>query len=464
MMRTCFTVKCFFKIIVALSLFLPEKTKAQESESITSLFKLKWQSEIGITTYRSNILYDNNTLFLGTNGKSSSDDNDKADGVYLLNASSGKTMLQIKTVKGDADVNGIAKSGDFLFFGTDNNIFYCFTVKGKKVWEYVVNEDNSNRIGNIESCPALSDLNNDGFDDVVFTAEGKGLYALNGKNGKLLWKFEEYGEEGSYMNSPALCDMNKDGVADIVFGARGEKFRISDWDYGNALLALDGKTGNTLWNYRYTSGMKSSPHFIMKGMEAFISMNEVYSQIHFLSLRGELLKSVVFEGIGSFSGAISGLYSSAIISPSGNIAVGSSWWGEEDAIYIDRVDPGHYIKDENGFLVLDSRERIYHQTGKVSATPLVADILGIGQFQYIFCSEAGKMYITREDGVVLHQLELPEGVEASPLIKDIDLDGKLEIVVTTMQGRIFCYDTESKGLVHYGQFRANNKNTGVIDF
>jgi hypothetical protein len=89
---------------------------------------------------------------------------------------------------------------------------------------------------------------------------------------------------------------------------------------------------------------------------------------------------------------------------------------------------------------------------------MVADILDLGSQQFISVSESGNMIIRSESGKVLKNISFPGGAEASVFIKDIDGDGLLEIIIASLDGNLYCYDTKSKGEVFYGQFRWNNQN------
>ncbi len=77
------------------------------------------------------------------------------------------------------DVNGVAVSSDRLFFGNDNNQFFCFDKKGQKIWEFVTNSD-------IENVPALVDFNVDRYVDVVFGTEAGVIYVLDGLSGQVI--------------------------------------------------------------------------------------------------------------------------------------------------------------------------------------------------------------------------------------------------------------------------------------
>ena len=110
--------------------------------------------------------------------------------------------------------------------------------KSELVWD-----KNYPRIGS-ESSPRAADLNGDGILDIVIGAgenEGyasdQGILALDGRTGELLW--QQAAEDQMY-GSAALYDITGDGVVDVFIGGRSPHFK-----------ALDGKTGKVLWEYRY---------------------------------------------------------------------------------------------------------------------------------------------------------------------------------------------------------------------
>jgi hypothetical protein len=95
-----------------------------------------------------------------------------------------------------------------------------------------------------ESSPRAADLNEDGILDIIIGAgenEGyksdQGILALDGKTGELLW--QQAAEDQMY-GSPTLYDVTGDGIVDVFIGGRSPHFK-----------ALNGKTGKLLWEYRY---------------------------------------------------------------------------------------------------------------------------------------------------------------------------------------------------------------------
>jgi outer membrane protein assembly factor BamB len=90
------------------------------------------------------------------------------------------------------------------------------------------------------SSPRTVDLTGDGVLDVVLGGGVQGqsgwVYAVDGANGKLLWK-TRFKEE--FYATPTLSDANRDGVPDVFIGGR-------DFDW----TALNGKDGKKLWTLR----------------------------------------------------------------------------------------------------------------------------------------------------------------------------------------------------------------------
>lgn len=98
------------------------------------------------------------------------------------------------------------------------------------------------------SSPRAIDLNNDNIEDVVIGAGGKeewdpsgnGVIALNGKNGKLLWRVPC---RNQMVGSALFHDIDKDGTSDVIIGGRSAQ-----------LLAINGTSGDLLWEYLKDDG------------------------------------------------------------------------------------------------------------------------------------------------------------------------------------------------------------------
>jgi len=95
-----------------------------------------------------------------------------------------------------------------------------------------------------QSSPRAIDLNSDGVLDIIVGA-GKdelahtdhGVIAIDGITGNILW---EVATEGHIYGSPVFCNITNDLIPDIIIGGRNKN-----------LLAINGSTGDLIWNYEY---------------------------------------------------------------------------------------------------------------------------------------------------------------------------------------------------------------------
>jgi hypothetical protein len=95
------------------------------------------------------------------------------------------------------------------------------------------------------SSPRAADLNGDGIKDLIlgagrleFESCDTAMFALDGVNGKLLWKVSA---KDQIFGSAGLIDVNEDGVSDAIIGGRSSEFK-----------AINGKTGEVIWAFDTT--------------------------------------------------------------------------------------------------------------------------------------------------------------------------------------------------------------------
>lgn len=97
-----------------------------------------------------------------------------------------------------------------------------------------------------QSSPRATDLNGDGTLDFVMgvgtdelAPTDPGIIALDGNTGTLLW---QQSAPAHVVGSATFYDITGDGTDDVFIGGRN-----------HTLMALDGQTGEPLWNYEYDS-------------------------------------------------------------------------------------------------------------------------------------------------------------------------------------------------------------------
>ncbi len=438
----------FGLLVIFLTAAVAGNAKAISDKTNTYHLPLKWKAFVGLTTFRTTISFSEGMIILGSNGTRFNSLNDEWDGVYLLDGKTGKIVRHIRpTITGDTDVNGVAIFQDHLFFGNDEGQFFSYTKSGEKRWEFQAD-------GDVEGAPALSDLQGDGYPDVVFATEAGSVFALNGRSGRRLWSFSarlepvegkyEYLTSSSFIASPALYDVNADGVRDVLIGARNATF-----------YALNGKTGEVIWRYHTGSGIHSSAMVLAQGRNLRILFAEAYSSLHILDQTGEKRTENEFEAPG---GGIQGFFSSPVQTPLGEVFIGSAWWDHGGG-------EGEFGTDMDGYWVFhpysNRSSRKFKGLGRISSTAFVADILDQFTPQVGLVSERGRLVLLHSTGEIIADFLLPEGVEATPLVADVDNDFKTELLIAAYDGYLYCFGTEAAGRIEWGQFRGNNFNTGV---
>jgi outer membrane protein assembly factor BamB len=414
---------------------------ALAQKPITTQFPLKWKTQIGITTYRTNMRMHNGLLYIGSNGASRAGRNDELDGVYAIDPKTGSVKATYKVpFAGDNDVTGIAIADNKLFFGTDNYYFFCFDLKtGSELWKKPLPYD-------VESAPVNEDFNRDGIMDVAFSVQGHGFYALSGKDGSELWRQDSISShEGNV--AALLVDVNNDGVKDLVTAGRGasnsdeiDGFKMAH--YGDYHFVLDGKTGDLLWIRPSGAGIHASPFLFEVNGEKRIALLDSYGEFQVVGLQGNEISTTGF-GYNQFS--------TPVMTYDEHLVIGNYSMTYSDEVLV-RSDYDSVLRPGDAAVV--NSVALGEDNATVSATTMIADVLGTGTVQGVGVTESGILFIMRTDGRELLKLKLSgRGAEASPYIADVDGDGKLEILIADLDGYLYCFDTYSKGKVEVGAFR-----------
>ncbi len=122
-----------------------------------------------------------------------------------------------------ANIDGSADGSLEILFGSDGNKFFAFDASGSELWS--VNTSGQN----IQSDPAICDIDGDGDLEIVFGGLDRFIYVLD-HTGAILegWPVST---GGAIYSSPAIADIDNDGIGEIFIGSNDHKL------YG---LYLDG--------------------------------------------------------------------------------------------------------------------------------------------------------------------------------------------------------------------------------
>ena len=110
--------------LLGLATLMPSE-KPTPIPSIESKCSLIWKAEIGKTSFRTNVVFKGDRIWIGSNGDSFMDRGaiEPGSGVYELDRRTGKRVRHFANeIFGDMDVNGILYHRDRLYFGNDRRI------------------------------------------------------------------------------------------------------------------------------------------------------------------------------------------------------------------------------------------------------------------------------------------------------------------------------------------------------
>jgi len=201
--------------------------------------------------------------------------------LYLLNARSGKLIW--KFTAGSIIRSSPAISDEQVFVGDFAGYFYSINLNnGKLNWKFETNGVAINNLSElgfdrkaIISSPSISNHK------VFFGGRDGFFYALNTRDGSLLWKTDN--KVSWMLSTPAIHDGcvitgTSDGhfvqSLDIVTGKERWKFKTNSpvWaspavshgmvyfgDYDGLLHGVDESTGTELWDYKINAKIMSSP-------------------------------------------------------------------------------------------------------------------------------------------------------------------------------------------------------------
>lgn len=157
------------------------------------------------------------------------------------------THLFFPTAVGELDGN---PGDDLVIFTLDGRIRAfkgASSTKTRKMslWEYPP-EDWEKYIGN----PVLADLNKDGLADIVAAGVNHGIYVVDGKTGKALWKSNFEGNNPP-ITPPVVADLNNDSYLDLLI-------RRADKNLYQYTSNMRYPSGSVVWEQRFGSHQNNS--------------------------------------------------------------------------------------------------------------------------------------------------------------------------------------------------------------
>lgn len=434
---------------------------------IDKVMKRKWVVDIGNMSYRSNFELIDGHIYVGSNGEYFNDWHtwDKKSGVYKINAKSGKLVKKFAGGKmGDMDVNGLLYYEDYLFFGNDNDEFLCTDLNGEIMWRIPVS-------GDVEHKPTLVKRKED--DVVVFATEVGEVRAVNPENGYTVWEYYHPEFNGwkkgdnryvfkltthfkrgyIFFGEPIRNDYNRDGVTDFHWNGYNNYTVLSGQD-GKLIKSLPKK----IKSLNSEEIIKDNNHPIKLGIgktAKFISLDQK-------DYKGDK-QLIVFNQNGSVHKNFN-LSKPSFLKDDENWYASLSHFNNTEALIVSSSIIYIYNLKDNSISEIKNFNKVnkkkysysddYYNSYQLSGSKdylkeKINTELGLCRLikwefgESFHSSPIIKLFKVSDNSEVLNlRLDSKNGEEGPLLIKDIDKDGKQELIVEC-DGKLVCYDFSS---------------------
>jgi outer membrane protein assembly factor BamB len=303
---------------------------------------------------------------------------------------------------------------------------------GAPVWRHA-------RSGSVRVKPALVPREGGDGHDVIAADDSNRVFRLDGRSGVPLWQtalpccpLTPFAR--GIVSSPLAADLDGDGRLEIVLGTRAKR-----------IFCLDAGTGGIVWQRRIRYGSDSSPVAFRtpEGTTLALGSGE--------SVNGEGDRSLyLLDGVTGWprlrletAGGIDGSPVVCPLAPGGDNAIvfaslaDASLWAVRAAdgvtLWRHRFGPtGCCRHDERNVCVPVDRDG--YDTASVVcgsyATPLVSDLDGDGRLEVAAgCNNGSLVVLNALTGALRRRYQLGGPIRPSPLVADLDGDGRSEVVV-----------------------------------
>tara|TARA_R110002110_G_scaffold54639_4_gene156690 strand:- start:13066 stop:14499 length:1434 start_codon:yes stop_codon:yes gene_type:complete len=321
----------------------------------------------------------------------------------------------------------------------------------------------------VRAVPATADINNDGKPEIIIAAYGPAIFAVDG-TGRQLWKTNLpkhmfiSGTKRGIVSSPLVFDVDCDGRLEIVFGTRSSRFFCLDALSGevkwftklrydcdsppsfamsegkpliligggehtggagdNALIALDGRNGQTVWRAETNGGID--------GAATIVKLPGGREVAYACTLASALCIAI-------------------------DLHSGSRYWTHKFGP-TPQCDHNHnnqcQVSTDQNYFTEYARCRSY-------STPLLADLHNDGQMKVIVGSNNGKLVILdAETGEIDYEENVDQMVRGSMILAKLGSNDENHLIVPAGD-TLRLYRTDFLG-VAWSQFKGRPDHLGNL--
>ncbi|MBM3242006.1 hypothetical protein FJZ31_37520 [Candidatus Poribacteria bacterium] len=326
----------------------------------------------------------------------------------------------------------------------------AFFFDGKEIKRYFTQDINQNGIWDGgQAIVTVQDLNGDGREEVVATADGgydlqpRGLYLYDLMSGKELWQYRVGAALGP--ENVVIGDVTGDGIPEIVASSTSPctSSEVNGTDDAHGFIFIWDKNGKNLWGNGQSEPLTPPCGQIERVALADLDKDGVLDIIAFLSANLSYATAKNLGGIIVTDGY--GKQKAKILHHRRFIQGGVADLNHDGALEIVAID------DQGLLMIFDNRLSLLHQQQFEVLPPrlvAIADLYGDGFPEILLCSE-GRLFCLDSQWTKGELATLWEyrGFQGQPYIflSDIEQGGATEILIMAEYDvvHILSYDAEA---------------------
>lgn len=322
------------------------------------------------------------------------------------------------------------------------------------------------------SSPVVADINNDNKKEIIVTFRGD-----NSEDGKIL-VMNSHGDnlvgwpltipsKFTNISSPIVCDLDGDGNVEIVIQCYDNMnlgyIYILD-KFGEVLPGWPQQFGGGAWNSPVVADINNDGEYeIIACSHAGIINSQGKIGVYVFSKQGNVLNG--WPALLDY--AQYGYYN---IEPGISVGDINNDGNKEILIASEGYSYSLWALNKNGQLLWNVLSKDFEFVK--NSSPLIADINGDGKPEIIITklnnlSNYGKVMVIDNNGNEISSLSryIPDRIRATPSIGDIDGDNKLELVCISQSGKAYCWDYDAPydpGKLIWPTYQQNNLRNGIL--
>lgn len=427
--------------------------KVDSKESLR-LKQESWRANIGLTNWYTTILPIDENIYIAAQGAGWELPDDPADGVVRVDGRSGASSIFFPipaSEKFPRDLVGISAGDECLFAAVRNGSVYCVERDGQTRWR-------SAAAGVIVSPPMSLDVNRDGHADVIVCSANARVSCLSGTTGKSLWT-TPLGSAADIepTHFPAVITPQVYVVAALGQVSGGAAPQIILTAGSGHIFVINATDGKLVWRHNGSYGFAGGGVFFSDrtGDRGEFYACDFQGQVWSIEKGGRDLNAVM-RGYSPLPPE-GGVAASLRLAPQGAQLLGG-WL----------LASGGDDEHDGRIALLGTPDRDWSlaAAGMLPTTPAVADVNGDGNAEIVLApwprsttAQVPSLEILSATGHLIHRQKMGDRITAAPVVADVDGDGKLDILVATQGGVLYCYQTRQSGAIYWGLVGGDSRNT-----